>query len=188
MPGWEHQIKGKQMANIFLCSDWHLSHEKLVKEFKRADGSPLRDFENSDEMNEYLIERHNSVVKPEDRVYVLGDVVFHKKYLHIVDRFNGRKVLIKGNHDLLNANDYLQYFDDIRAYHQFKGVLMAHIPVHPESLGRWGFQVHGHLHSYRVKDQYGKEDKRYYNVSMECLKDYTPVSLEQIKAERGNIC
>ena len=173
------------MANIFLASDHHFSHEKLVTEFKRPDGSPLRSFANATEMNEYIIERHNSVVRPQDKTYFLGDVVFHNKYLHIVGRLNGEKVLIKGNHDELKPEQYLGYFKDIRAYHQFKGILMAHIPVHPESLGRWGFQVHGHLHYKKVLDNHGKEDKRYYNVSMECLNDYTPVSLEQIKAERG---
>jgi calcineurin-like phosphoesterase family protein len=169
------------MANIFFASDHHFSHEKLVAEFKREDGSPLRDFANADEMNEYIIKKHNEVVRPQDKIYMLGDVVFHNKYLHIVGRLNGEKVLIKGNHDLLKPEQYLQYFKDIRAVHQFKGIVMSHIPIHPDSLGRWGFNIHGHLHSYRVKDQFGKPDPRYFNVSMECLDDYTPISLEQIK-------
>ena len=126
-------------------------------------------------MNEYIIERHNSVVRPQDKIYMLGDVVFHKRYLHIVGRLNGTKVLIKGNHDLLDASDYLQYFKDIRAVHQFKGLIMSHIPIHPDCLGRWGNNVHGHLHDNVIKDP------RYHNVSMERLKDYTPISLEELR-------
>jgi calcineurin-like phosphoesterase family protein len=99
---------------------------------------------------------------------------------------NGGKVLIKGNHDTLKMSQYEQYFKDIRGSHQLAGILMTHIPVHPESLARWGFNVHGHLHSYKV--MLGKvEDKRYLNVSMEQI-NYTPISLEdvrKIKLERG---
>lgn len=173
------------MANIFLASDHHFSHEKLVKEFKKPDGTPIRDFANADEMNEYIIEKHNSVVRPQDKTYFLGDVVFHNKYLHLVGRLNGEKVLIKGNHDILKLSQYEPYFKDVRGTHQFSGVILSHIPIHPESLSRWKINIHGHLHYNKVRDNHGKEDKRYYNVSMECLNDYTPVSLEQIKAERG---
>jgi calcineurin-like phosphoesterase family protein len=134
-------------------------------------------------MNEYIIERHNSRVKPGDKTYFLGDVVMSHKWLYLLDRFNGEKVLIKGNHDTAKISQYVPYFKDIRGSHQMEGVIMTHIPIHPESLARWGVNIHGHLHSYRVKDQYGNLDKRYYNVSMECLKDYTPVSLEEIKSE-----
>lgn len=172
------------MSNIFFTSDWHLFHEKTFSTFKKVDGSPLRNFSNVDEMNEFIIDSHNKVVKPNDKVYFLGDAVFHKKYLYIIDRFNGDKVLIKGNHDLLDAKDYLQYFRDIRGTHQVKGLLMSHIPIHPESLGRWGFNVHGHLHA-NVITHNGRPDPRYINVSVENI-NYTPISLEEIRERTKN--
>jgi len=166
------------MANIFFTSDWHLGHANILT-FKNYDETVVRDFSHVDEMHEYMIAQHNSVVKPNDKVYVLGDVCFTNKWLPLVDRFNGEKVLIKGNHDNLKLSQYEQYFKDVRGSHQFKGVLMSHIPVHPESLARWGFNIHGHLHSNRVLDYHNKIDHRYLNVSVESLKDYTPISLEQ---------
>ena len=138
-----------------------------------------------------MIDRHNAVVKPNDRVYVVGDVCFHKKHLYKIGLMHGRKVLIKGNHDLLDAKDYLEYFDDIRGSHQFKGMLITHIPVHTQSLGRWGFNVHGHLHAeevsvwnpYRSVDE---PDERYFNVSVERI-NYTPISLEEVRKFSPNV-
>ncbi len=170
------------MSNIFLCSDLHLSHENIIV-FKREDGTPLRDFATIEEHDEYIIQQHNKVVSPNDRVYMLGDITFHNKNLHKLDRMHGRKVLIKGNHDDLKLTQYLPYFDDIRACHILDKFILTHIPIHTESFSRWKANVHGHLHNKRVRGAWGsKIDERYQNVSMECLDDYTPISLEQMKS------
>jgi len=149
--------------------------------FKRDDGSPLRNFANITEHDEYIIKQHKDRVRPGDKTYYLGDVAMSHKNLHLLGRMNGEKVLIKGNHDKCKLSQYLPYFKDIRGSHQFDGIIMTHIPIHPESLARWGVNIHGHLHYNRVRDQYGRPDNRYFNVSMECLNDYTPISLEEIK-------
>lgn len=171
--------------NIFFASDYHFAHSKPYDTFKREDGRFLRyEFANSEECDEAMIARHNAVVKDNDRVYMVGDICFHKRDIHKVGRMKGRKVLIRGNHDTLELKEYLPYFDDIRGVHQFDGVLIGHIPVHPDSLGRWGFQVHGHLHANKVMTAFGhKEDKRYFNVSVECI-NYTPISLEEVKKHK----
>lgn len=172
--------------NIFFCSDYHFSHSKPYDTFLREDGTFLRyEFANSQEADEAMIDRHNSVVKDGDRVYMVGDICFHKRDLYKVGRMKGHKVLIKGNHDLLEAKDYLQYFGDIRGSHQFAGILITHIPVHEQSLGRWGFNVHGHLHANRVMIQ-ERIDPRYFNVSVECI-NYTPISLEEVKRFKPNV-
>jgi calcineurin-like phosphoesterase family protein len=170
------------MANIFFISDTHFGHEAPCTKFKRADGSPLRDFVNAAACDEYQVEQWNKTVSPKDKVYHLGDVTMSKKFLHILDRLNGDKVLIKGNHDLEDLKEYSKYFYDVRGSHQFDGILLTHIPVHPDSLSRWGFNVHGHLHARRVMTAFGtKIDPRYFCVSVEQL-DYTPISLEDVKA------
>lgn len=167
--------------NIFLASDYHFGHEKPYNTFLREDGRFLRyEFANSGEADQAMIDRHNAVVKDQDRVYVLGDVCFHKKHLYKIGQMKGRKVLIKGNHDLLEAPDYLKYFDDIRGLHQFKGLIMSHIPIHPASLGRWNFNAHGHTHANNVNDP------RYFNVSMEQI-NYTPISLEEVRKHSPNL-
>lgn len=60
------------------------------------------------------------------------------------------------------------------------GLILSHVPVHPDSIERFGCNVHGHLHFRRVmKDD--KIDSRYFNVSVECI-DFAPISLEELRA------
>jgi len=88
-------------------------------------------------------------------------------------------VLIKGNHDKLKISQYMFYFKDVRGSHQFDGLLLTHIPVHPSSLARWPCNVHGHVHANTL------DDPRYFNVCAEEI-NYTPISLEQLKSEIKN--
>lgn len=172
------------MANIFFCSDHHFYHQNILT-FKRDDGTPLREFSDVNHMNEIMVQRHNERVRPNDKVYFLGDVTMSRnaRGLEILGRMNGEKVLIKGNHDLCKPQQYLQYFKDIRGSHQFDGMILTHIPIHPDSLARWGLNVHGHLHYQVVRLPLSQiPDRRYYNVSMERI-NYTPISLEEVKKQ-----
>ena len=169
------------MANIFLISDHHLFHGNILT-FLKADGTNVRSFSSVEEMDEHMIACHNSVVRPGDKTYFLGDVCFSAKALPLVARMNGEKVLIKGNHDKLKLSQYQTLFKDVRGSHQFDGMLLTHIPVHTESLARWPCNVHGHLHTNRVRLHNGEVDPRYFNVSVECI-NYTPISLEELKLE-----
>lgn len=172
------------MANIFFASDHHFGHANILT-FKRDDGTPLREFQTVSHMNEHIVDCHNSVVRPNDKVYFLGDVVMSTKSysLDILKRMNGQKVLIKGNHDLCKMQAYLEHFKDVRGSHQFDGMILTHIPIHPESLARWGLNVHGHLHSNVVRMPLSQiPDRRYFNVSMERI-NYTPISLEEVKKQ-----
>lgn len=177
------------VSKSWIWSDQHFGHEKTCTVFKRADGSPLRPFSSAEEMDEFMIARNNERVGKNDRVYYLGDVVINRKFLNKLDRLNGRKVLIKGNHDIFKLEDYTAYFDDIRGYHVLNGLIFSHVPVHPESLARFGCNVHGHLHANRVMDK-DKIDTRYYNVSVECI-DFAPITLEdlytRIQSQGGSI-
>lgn len=176
------------MNNIFFCSDHHLGHENLYNTFKREDGSPARPFASSAEATEIIIQNHNKVVGPSDRVYFLGDVLMSTKAANfeVLRRFNGRKVLIKGNHDKAKLSVYSAYFDDVRGIHHFDGYALSHVPLHPQSLTRWGKNIHGHLHHNYIKTEWGNDvitdppDDRYINVSLEHI-NYTPISLEEIK-------
>ena len=169
------------MTDLFI-SDPHFGHKNIIT-FRKDDGSLLRPFSSVEEMDEFMVDKWNGRVRPHDRIYVLGDVAINRKALSILDRLNGRKVLIKGNHDIFKLKEYTPYFKDIRAYKILPkhGIICSHIPIHPESLNRWKTNLHGHLHSKTL------EDTRYLNVCMEQL-NYTPISLEEIlvKLENNN--
>jgi len=182
--------------NIFFISDTHFGHEAPYTKFMLKDGCTFSRPHGSAAAGDQAMEENwNKIVKPSDKVYHVGDIAMSKKYLPILDRLNGEKVLIRGNHDLEKASTYLKYFKDVRGVHQFDGLLISHIPVHPDSLARWGFNVHGHLHTNRVQREVEvsndgslsvyrvENDPRYFNVSVEQI-NYTPISLEQIKRHK----
>jgi calcineurin-like phosphoesterase family protein len=117
-------------------------------------------------------------------VYHLGDVVINRRALKTLGRLNGEKVLIKGNHDIFKLEDYTPYFKDIRGYHVMNGMILSHIPVHEESLARFGTNIHGHLHYNRVTmlDTYLSKpiiDPRYHCVCVEHT-DFKPILFEDV--------
>jgi hypothetical protein len=81
---------------IYFTSDCHLFHPRIIEyePFTRHFGSVI-------EMNEVIISNWNSVVKPEDEVYVLGDFIMGdiKNVASTLARLNGKITLVRGNHD-----------------------------------------------------------------------------------------
>ena len=79
---------------IYFIADTHFNHTNIIKYCNRP-------FNNTHEMNEYIIQKWNSVVKKDDTVYHLGDVGFGslQEVKNLVERLNGTKILLRGNHD-----------------------------------------------------------------------------------------
>ena len=181
------------MPNVFLVSDTHFGHLGVCK-FTRNDGvTKLRPWDSPEEMDEEMVKRWNETVRPNDKVYHLGDVVINRKALKIMHRLNGDKVLIRGNHDIFRDEEYREHFRELRAYHVMNGMILSHIPIHVDSLGRFGTNIHGHLHASRVMKMWirGPEiDPRYHCVCVEQT-DYRPISfeevIERIKDEGGEV-
>ena len=185
------------MPSVFLVSDTHFGHAGVCR-FTHPDDATvkLRPWDNADEMDEEMIRRWNDRVRPTDKVYHLGDVVINRKALKTLHRLNGDKVLIRGNHDIFPDVEYREYFRELRAYHVMNGMILSHIPIHPESLGRFGVNIHGHLHASRVKmepvGKYGIPviDTRYHCVCVEQT-DFAPILFEdvikRIEAEGGSV-
>ena len=190
------------MPAVFLVSDTHFGHAGVCR-FTRDDGvTKLRPWTDPDEMDEEMVKRWNETVKPSDKVYHLGDVVINRKALSIMHRLNGDKVLIRGNHDIFRDTEYREHFRELRAYHVMNGMILSHIPVHEESLGRFGVNIHGHLHANRVKKPRGYDvktgtmlysneiDPRYHCVCVEQT-DFRPILFEdvikRIKDEGGEV-
>ena len=82
---------------IWITSDWHFNHSKpfLYK---------TRGFDSIEEMNETIITKYNSLVKPKDEVYILGDLCLGganklEENRELLSRLNGYFHIIRGNHD-----------------------------------------------------------------------------------------
>ena len=190
------------MPAVFLTSDTHFGHAGVCR-FTEADGiTKIRPWTDPDEMDEEMVKRWNDRVRPNDKVYHLGDVVINRKSLKTLHRLNGDKVLIRGNHDIFPDIEYREYFRELRAYHVMNGMILSHIPVHEASLGRFGTNIHGHLHTNRVKQARGvdartgavlysdENDVRYHCVCVEQT-DFAPIlfedAIKRIEAEGGHI-
>lgn len=186
-----------KFVNRFVISDTHFGHTNSWEKFKLADGSPLRPFSSTEEMDETMIERWNAKVSPQDTVYHLGDVVINKKSLPLIKRLNGRKILVRGNHDIFNDNDYRNVgFEQLLGVRVFVDkFILSHIPLHPDCVtGRFRVNVHGHLHANQVMQQYDtgfgstfipdigiRPDPRYLCVSVEHT-NYEPLHFDEVEA------
>jgi len=152
------------MGNTFFTADPHFGH-KLV--------AGLRGFDDPDSHDAALIENWRSLVKPEDLVWVLGDLELshNQEYaLGIIDSLPGRKQLIPGNHDPVHPmhsgahkwqGRYLRSFESVQPFARLKldghRVLLSHFPYTADRKelqytqyrlpdeGR--FLLHGHTHS-----------------------------------------
>ncbi len=189
------------MPNRFLISDTHFGHTNTWEKFTLADGSPLRPFTSTEEMDETMVDNWNKTVRPQDTVYHLGDVVIARRHLETVKRLNGRKILIRGNHDIFKDKDYYEAgFEQIHGVRVFVDqFILSHIPLHPDCVGeRFKRNVHGHLHGNRIMRSVdeitstvfgGKEyrnvvssnqiDPRYLCVCVEQI-NYTPISFDDV--------
>ena len=188
----------------FLIGCTHFGHDKMYK-FIDIYGNKVRPFENAKEGDAVMLERWNSVVGVDDKVYVLGDVAVTSESLSILKKCNGKKILIQGNHDNLSVAEYMKYFKDIRSSHKLDGEILSHIPIHPNSLWRqkkhtnW-LNIHAHLHNQtvslgqadpdieqgsiadmeRIQGIEPKKDPRYFSVCVERI-GYKPISIDEIR-------
>lgn len=186
------------MVNKFVISDTHFGHTNSWEKFKLPNGDPLRPFTSTEEMDETMIERWNAKVGPLDIVYHLGDVVIAKKALQLVSRLNGKKRLVRGNHDIFRDQDYRDVgFDSIYGVRVFVDkFILSHIPLHPDCVtDRFRVNVHGHLHSNQItrkivtklfapvgqRDVIDQIDPRYLCVSVEHT-NYEPLSFDEVEA------
>lgn len=173
------------MGATFFVSDTHFGHANILN-FKRNDGAPLRHFQTCEEMDETMIKNWNDMVGPKDLVWHLGDVVMRRNMLPILARLNGRKKLLRGNHDIWKVHDFLPYFEDVASVHVLPEhkLIFSHFPIHPCSLYGGKLNIHGHTHYQEVHDTDPftdelYQDPRYINLCVEHT-DYKPVPWEGV--------
>ena len=141
-------------------------------------------------MNEALVDRWNSVVGVKDQVWVLGDVLFGQGNFHYLNRLQGQKYLVLGNHDHYDKSLYLAHFRKVEGVASFDKCILSHVPVHPNQLEyRFRANLHGHLHSkvvmHDTRTWPNGPDERYINVSVE-QNNLTPFAWEDLQKRVSN--
>lgn len=167
---------------VYFTSDTHYYHKNIIKYCNRP-------YFSVEEMNESLIANYNKRVGKDDTCYHLGDFGFAEPKLlrAIVDRLNGQKHLVLGNHD--DRKNFLNVFSSVHQYMEirvpdeevrqgFQRIILFHYSMrvwNGSHRGTW--QLYGHSHGTLPDDP--------TLLSMDVGVDpcgQTPISYEEVKA------
>ena len=184
------------MSKIFVCSDLHFNHDRQFIWGARG-------FNSVEEMNEAIIERHNSKVSPEDEVYICGDLCLGgcvegitARNQTLIERLNGRIHIILGNHDTPARQEMymmcknvvdVKYADMIhyRGYHFY----LSHFPtltanLEKESLKQCTINLFGHTHS---MDPFYNDMPFMYNIAMDAHNCYPTLLDDAIEHMKNKV-
>ncbi len=173
--------------NTFFTADYHLGEDRFA--------IMNRPFSSQQEMVDVLVKNHNSLVSADDLVYHLGDVCYSKapEFLPQISKFNGRKILVRGNHDReFTDNDLEPYFEKIvtegdgidclfyREVHEETIADYLYLTHYPTRAKKDIFNLVGHIHSsWRVQ-------LNMLNVGVD-VNHFFPVSIEDVKFAQSAI-
>lgn len=178
--------------NIWFTSDTHFSHKNIIQYCNRP-------FASSEEMDEIMISRWNSLVKPNDVIYHLGDFsLWHKSLEMHLPRLQGQKHLIAGNHDMCHpahrrykpyrVGEYLKAgFVTVQLQHTLEIADRKFDLCHLPDIGDHGKErfiefrpkdngnviLHGHVH-----DRWKQKDNK-INVGVDVW-DFYPVHMDSV--------
>lgn len=182
---------------IWFTADLHLGHRNIIK--WRTWATCM------DHHDQTIIDNWNDQVKPDDVVYVLGDIVMGSRAetLPLVDQLNGHKLLVPGNHDHvhpMHLNHLIRWYDEYRKYMTVLGpevhlpnekLWLCHFPFTgdhtPEDrYSEWRptftveddeWTLHGHTHS---TSRVGIPERQ-INVGVDAW-NFAPVSRDELLA------
>jgi len=174
----------------FFTADTHFRHKNIITYCDRP-------FHSTEEMDEKMIREWNARVDYNDHIYHLGDVGFasSSKMSDILCRLNGKKFLIRGNHDEnMEHEDCSRYFQWIKDVHLLKVqdagckeghqlIWLSHYPhVSWPHIGYGSWNLFGHVHG-----NYDNVNSRSMDVGVDCW-HFAPVDYDYIKhMMRGKI-
>lgn len=173
--------------NKYFTSDLHFGHSNIIKYSNRP-------FESVDKMNEVLINNINKRVKQDDVLFIVGDFscyggergvsgtkISGQVYL---DKINGNKILIAGNHDKNNK---------VKAHLEGAIVILpilgkATISHYPSTNIHCPFTFNKQILNYHLCGHIHTEWKHFYDVDNNILNinvgidawNYIPVSMQEI--------
>ena len=176
---------------IYITSDCHFSHKNIIKYEPESRGQ----FTDINEMNETLVANWNSVVKPEDTIYVVGDFFMGPltSIEPILSRLHGRIILVRGNHDTEpRINLYRQHGIEVKdiAYINYKGKFftLCHFPYDSAEFAKMVSAnneecifLYGHIHSNAPQGFVNNT----YHIGVD-TNNLTPISIEQIWRASNN--
>ena len=164
------------MREIFTIGCTHFDDSPILT-YVDDFGKPIRPgFKNIKEMNDFMLDTWNETVSPKDIVYHVGDVGSSP---YVLERLNGRKRLVLGNHD--DGKDPLlqKVFQKIMVWRMFPelDVVLTHVPLIIPNKAKYNFNIHAHVHQNPSPTPY------HINVSVEQV-NYKPMPIELLLERR----
>ena len=173
---------------IWFTSDTHFNHANIIKYCKRP-------FDTVDEMNQLLIDNWNMVVSKDDLIICDGDFALgnSNSAIGILDKLNGHKILIKGNHEkaVLSNKQARSYFDggiydlleitilDEEVSDGFQDIILCHYPmVVWDKSHRGSWQLFGHVHGMLDGDK--KLSPNQMDIGVDS-NGFRPISYQEVK-------
>jgi calcineurin-like phosphoesterase family protein len=173
----------------YYIADPHFGHANIIE----ACGRP---FASVDEMDRTLIENWNARVRPEDHVWVVGDLCYRneKPASWYLERLSGHKHLIEGNHDKvwMRKEDASEFFESVR---QFEFVhdgpeesVLCHYPLMtwPGKKHSGMYLIYGHIHNDKPEEFWPllRTYERALNAGAD-VNGFAPVTLPELIANNA---
>ena len=171
---------------IYFTADTHFCHFNVIKLCKRP-------FSTIEEMHNTLIQNWNTVVNKKDEIYILGDFLYKGngiKANEILQQLNGRKYLLKGNHDqfITEKSFDKSNFEWIKDYfvlnYQKKKIVLFHYPIFEwDGYFKGAIHLYGHVHNNRndveQQNEFTVLGKMAINVGVD-VNNFTPIDIQTI--------
>lgn len=172
------------MSQVRFIGCLHFGHKWMAKH---------RGFQDEFYHDEKIVESWNEIVHKKDLTYILGDVTMENSdYYYQLDRLNGRKIVVLGNHDLhKDVKELLKYVDSVAGMIDYKGFCLTHCPIHPAEISFYRGNIHAHIHENKLEEvnylsRYGDPGEtieptlyKYYNVDAKLI-EYKPKTIEEL--------
>ena len=152
----------------YFTADFHLGDKRQT-----ILGRP---FKNEYDCLDTILSNFNEIIKPEDILYVLGDVATEECWLQSIDEIDCEKILIKGNHEILDKKIYEKHFIEVYDYLDLEILSIPcrlhHYPTKDSIPER--FSICGHIHGA------WKVQKNMLNVGVD-VHHFKPLNEKQIE-------
>jgi len=169
---------------IYFTADHHFGHANIIRHCNRP-------FSTVDEMNRALITNWNKRIKPDDVVYILGDLFFRYTLptREILDYLQGKKHLIIGNHDKdwMKKTHLPRFFESVEQMIEINDgahkITLCHYPMMTwNQAAKNGYMIHGHIHNNTDAEYFPliRNMPNILNAGVD-INDYSPVSFYRLQ-------
>lgn len=163
---------------IWFSADHHFNHINIIKHCNR-------NFFSVQEMDSEMLRRWNSLVKPSDQVYYLGDLTLgnYEAATSYINKMNGNIKFIEGNHD----RKWFKNLDN-----QFKLPPIFELKINKQvivlchyGMREWNGSFRGAVHLYGHSHGNLPPHKASFDVGVD-TNNYFPYSLEDVLLKTKN--